>query len=358
MIFQQSIVGNSRAAIEQWDAVNHARLMSNAQEQQHAAVARIAAMSDPTLHVNQGLIPEDVYQEFDNVTVTQFRSDEGDTFLNDLLPLSRSVSIGKLVHKFRQASDSGSAQTSMTGQIGVLLDQVEYTYDGTIVPIHDAGFGRNWREWNAQTSEGFDALIDDQRETVRTIRNRLADSFMDGHLDKQGNALVVDGLSWTGMRNDSRVAQVDLGAGGLNFDFTSNVNSGADIKAAFIQVRDTLWITNNCQKDATYYISREIASNFERKFSTSYDAKIIMQELADLMGVAAIKVTSKLTGNQLMAVVLDSNSVRPIVGMAVNTVAMPRPVYNSNYNFVVWAAVGFEVRTDFSGQTCALYAAG
>jgi len=35
---------------------------------------------------------------------------------------------------------------------------------------------------------------------------------------------------------------------------------------------------------------------------------------------------------------------------------MPRPVYNSNYEFVVWGAVGFEVRTDFAGKTCALYA--
>jgi hypothetical protein len=354
MIFQEEIVGNSRSAVDQWADVNYARRMSNVQNELHAAM--MLANNGGQVSVNAGLIPRDVYQEFDNVTVERFRSDDGDTFLNDLLPLSRSVSIGKLTHKFRQASDAGNAQTSMTGQIGVKLDQVEYTYDGSIVPVHDTGFGRNWREWNAQTSEGFDALIDDQRESTATIRAHLADNFMDGHLDTDGNAIVLDGLSWLGMRLDTRVAQIDLGGGGLNFDFTDTTKTGAEIKAAFILVRNVMWITNNCERELTYYVSREVAANFERKFSTAYDAKIIMQELADLMGVAAIKTSSKLTGNQLMGFPLDANRIRPIVGMGINTVALPRPVYNSNYNFAVWSAIGFEVRTDFAGNTCAFYA--
>lgn len=352
MLFQENIIGNSRAGADQWAEVNQARQMFNIQNAVHAELMRSAGQ--PV--ANAGFIPRDVYQEFDNVTVERFRSDDGDTFLNDLLPLSRSVSIGKLTHRFRQASDAGNAQTSMTGQIGIKMDQVEYTYDGSIIPIHDTGFSRNWREWNAQTSEGFDALIDDQRESVATLRQHLADNFMDGHVDTDGNAIVLDGLSWLGMRADTRVAQVDLGAGGINFDFTLTTKTGAEIKAAFIEIRDIMWITNKCETDLTYYVSREIASNLERKFSTQYDARIIMQELADLMGVAAIKVSSKLTGNQLMGFPLDANRIRPIVGMGINTVAMPRPVYNSNYEFAVWGAIGFEVRTDFAGNTCAFYA--
>ena len=348
MLLQQAIIGNSRVGQDQWAEVVRARDMANRHNMSLNQMAGLA--------VNDGLIPRDVYQDFDNVTVERFRSDDGDTFLNDLLPLSSSVSIGKLVQQFRQASDAGRAQTSMTGQIGVKMDQTEFTYDGSIIPIHDTGYSRNWREWNAMTSEGFDGLIDDQRESVATLRRHLADQVMDGHTDKAGNTLVIDGFSWQGMRNDSRVNQVDLGGGGINFDFTDTTQTGDAIKAAFIQIRDVLWITNKCEQDATYYVSREIASNFERKFSTQYDARIIMQELADLMGVSAIKVSSKLTGNQLMAFPLDSNRIRPVVGMGLNTVAMPRPVYNSNYEFVVWGAIGMQVRTDFAGNSCALYA--
>lgn len=348
MLFQKSLIGNSRSARDQWEEVRQTRLRANAQEKMFQAMGQ--------MKVNEGLIPQDVFQEFDNVTVERFRSDDGDTFLNDLLPLSRSVNIGKLVHKFRQASDAGRVQTSMTGQIGVKMDQVEFTYDGSIVPVHDAGFFRNWREWNAMTSEGFDGLIDDQRETVAAVRRHLADQFLDGHVDVDANNIVVDGISWGGMRNDSRVAQVDLGAAGVNFDFTDQTKTGDEIKNAFIEVRDVLWITNKCEQDATYYVSREIMSNLERKFSTQYASKIISQELADLMGVAAIKVSSKLSGNEFMAMVLSNSRIRPIVGMALNTVAMPRPVYNSNYEFVTWAATGFEIREDFAGNTCALFA--
>lgn len=355
MIFSQAIVGNSRVAQDQWQVVQNDRRMFNVYEQQHYALMRRAA-NDSRLSVNAGLIPEDVFQEFDNVTVERFRSDDGDTFLNDLLTLSTSVSIGKLVHRFRQASDAGHAETSMSGQIGAKLDQVAYTYDGSIVPIHESGFGRSWRSWEAMNSEGFDALIDDQRETVATVRRKLADNFLDGHTDANGQTIVVDGLSWQGIRNDSRVAQVDLGAGGINFDFTNQSNTGDQIKNAFIQVRDVLWITNSCELPAVYYVSRQIMSNLERKFSAQYDAKIIRQELAELMGVEDIKVTSKLTGNQLMAFPLDRNRIRPVVGMGLNTVAMARPNWNSNYNFVVWGAIGFEVRTDFSGNTCVLNA--
>lgn len=351
MIFQRSLIGNSRSGQAQWRAVIDARRGYAAHEAMHANALRAAG-----LRVNEGLIPQDVYVEFDNVTVERFRSDDGDTFLNDLLPLSRSVNIGKLVHKFRKASDSGVTQTSMTGQIGVKMDKVCYDYDGSIIPVHDTGFYRNWREWNAQQSEGFDALVDDQRESVAALRRRLADNFLDGHTDADGNYIVVDSIDWQGMRNDSRVAQVDLGAAGINFDFTDTTKTYEEIEAAFKQVRDVLWITNNCEKDATYYVSREIASNFERYSSEYYNSMKIIERLGQLMGVATLKATSWLSGNELMAFPLDGSSVRPIVGMGLNTVAMPRPVYNSNYEFVVWGAIGFEVRTDYQGRHCALFA--
>lgn len=352
MLFNKSNIAKSRLCANQWRDVIANR---NAYNNHEAMLHELAVRSG--LSVNEGRIPEDVFREFDNVTVERFRSDDGDTFLNDLMPLARSVNIGKLIIDYRKASDSGRVQTSLSGQIGVKMDQVEFSFDGTLVPVSDTGFFRNWREWNAQNSEDFDALIDDQRETVATLRRSLADQFLDGHKDKDGNFIVLNDISWEGMRNDSRVASINIGASGINFDFTDVSLPYEDIEAAFKQVRDVLWIDNNCELEATYYISREIATSFER-FSSEFanSENKILQRLAGLMGVAAIKVSSKLIGNELMAFPLDANKVRPIVGMGVNTVAMPRPIYNSNFEFVTWTATGFEVRNDFFGNTCASFA--
>lgn len=352
MLFTRDIVTNSRVAQDYLRQRDLQRNAANAQEAVHANMLRAGGFS-----VNAGRIPQDVYREFDNVTIERMRSDDGDTFLNDLMPLAKTVNIGKIVYENRRASDAGMIQTSMSGQTGIKFDQVEYNYDGTIVPIHDGGFYRNFRELAAGTSEGVDALIDDQREVAACLRFKLADTFMDGHLDADGNFINVKGYDWQGMRADSRVAQVDLGVGGVNFDFTLNTNTGDQNKDALITVLDTLWITNNCAKDVTLYVSREIARNWERNFSTNYDGRRIIDQLSGLQGVASIKVSNKLTGNQLMAFPLDGTSVRPISGMGMSTFALPRPLYNSNHEFVTAAAVGWMVNTDYSGNTCALYAA-
>jgi hypothetical protein len=337
MIFSKNLVANSKVANAQYAQLWNDRMHANASEKMFG--------------VNAGLIPRDVYQDIDNVTVTRMRSDDGDTFLNDLLPLSQSVNIGKLVSKWRTSSDAGNAQTSMSGQVPTRLDQVEYAYDGTLIPMHTAGYIRNFRELAAQNSEGFDALIDDQRETVATIRSHLATTFMDGHRDNDGNVIVLDGLSWSGMRNDTRVAQATL-----TFDFTDVTKTGEEIKNAFIaQLRNIMWINNNVSGDLTYYVSREIAANIERRFNVNFDSKTVSQELSGLMGVAEIKTSNKLTGNQIMGFVLDSNKIRPVVGMAVSTIALPRATYKSNHEFEVACAIGWAIRKDFAGKTSAIY---
>lgn len=320
------------------------RNAANMQEKQFAPILKASGLA-----VNQGLIPQDVYQEFDNVTIERMRSDDGDTFLNDLMPLAKSVNIGRLTYVTRRASDAGQVQTSMSGQTGIKMDQVEYSNDGFIIPVHDTGFFRNWRELSAQKAEGFDALIDDQRESVAAVRRRLRDSFLNGHLDANGNAISVDGRSWGGIISDSRVAQVAAG-----FDFTDNAQSGDLNLQNLITVLDTLWITNDCAKDATIYISREIARNWERKFSANYEAGKIIDQLSGLQGVASIKVTNAVSGNAFFAFPLDGG-VKPIVGMGMSTMALPRPMYNANHEFVTAIAAGWMVQNDYFGKTCALY---
>lgn len=351
MLFTKKIVTNSRVAQDYLKQRDMQRNAANGQEAMHARGLRANGMS-----VNAGRIPQDIYREFDNVTIERMRLDDGDAFLNDLMPQSKTVNIGKLVYENRRSSSAGLVQTSMNGQTGIKFDQVEYNYDGTIVPIHDAGFFRNFRELAAGSSEGFDALIDDQRENVASVREHLVDTFMEGHLDADGNFIKFKTYDWQGMRNDSRVAAIDLGVGDISFDFTDATKTGKEIKTAFLQVRDRLRITNKCGRDLTVYISNEISTVWEGNFSSNYDGKLIIDQLTMVTGIAGIKPSNKLIGNQMMLYPLDGVSVRPISGMGMSTFALPRPLYNSNHEFVTAAAVGWMVNTDYSGNTCAGYA--
>lgn len=350
MLFQQSIMGNSRIAASHHEEVRRNR------EADYLFNQNLNLMGG--LNVNEGLIPRDVFQDFDNVTVERMRSDDGDAFLDPLMNMSKSINIGKLVQFYRQSSDMDGGLTSMSGQTGVRLDQVQYMYDGSIVPIHENGFRRNFREMAAMGSEGFDALIDDQRESVAAHKRHLVANFRNGHRDHSGNLINVNGVTWEGYTADQRVAQVDLGIGGINMDFTDDQATGEQLKAAWIEMRDILRIDNNCPMDVTYYVSREIASNFERRFSQQYDAKIIDQELAGLRGVANIVESNALTGNEILAFPHDQNWICPVVGMSINTTAKARKHFNDDYEFSTWSAVGFQVRNDFLGRTCAMYATG
>jgi hypothetical protein len=355
MLFTKKLVTNSRVAQDHLRERDMKRNAANINEIQ-LSKANAAVYRGLGLETNAGQIPADVYRAFDNITIERMRLDDGDTYLNDLMPLAKSVNIGKLVHENRRSSDAGTSQTSMGGQVGIKFDQVEYNYDGAIVPIHDNGFFRNFRELAAQKSEGFDSLIDDQRETVANLREHLADTFIDGHLDADGKFLKVKGYDWQGMKNDSRVAQIDLGVGGVNFDFTDSTKTGDEIKAALIEVRNVLTITNKCSKDLTVYVSEEISAVWEENFSTLYESKATIEQLAQLRRIASIKVSNKLVGNELMLLPLDGEIIRPLSGMGMSTFALPRPLYNSNHEFVTAMAVGWQVNTDYFGNTCVGFA--
>lgn len=347
MYFSKELLANAeghvqRAANAQWAEVNARRDYFNKLEQTHAQMTGNAA----------AVIPQDVYREFDNITKRIMRNDEGDALLNDLLPLARSINIGKIEYQFRRASDSGNAQTTLSGQTPILMDKAQYSYDKAIIPVHQDGFGRQWRELAGQRSEGFDGLIDDQENSVRAVRRQMVDYILDG------TGVTFNGTGWDGLRSDSRVASIDLGAGGLNVDLTSASVSAADVRAAFKSIRDTIRITNNAMGAVTFYVSREIKTNLERYYADD-DAGFgtLEKALLQLNGVAAIKETAKLTGNQVLAMVLSNEYIMPLVGMGVNTMAIPRTTPFDAHNFITWGAMGLMVKTDYDGRTAVAYAA-
>lgn len=87
-----------------------------------------------------------LYRAFDTTVLQQFEPNTEFTLLNDLMPLSRSVRIEHSRYDYARTGGRGWAHTSMSGQVGAALDARSYSFDGTMVPIHDSGFKFEWRD--------------------------------------------------------------------------------------------------------------------------------------------------------------------------------------------------------------------
>lgn len=309
------------------------------------------AMNDRQMAVNEtGFIPRDVYREFENQTTALIR-EMNLTLLTDLLPLAKALPLGKVEHIYRRASDSGIVTSDLDMTVPAELDKAKYDYDSTIKVFHKTGFGRTWMEMEGQRSEGFDALIDDQANATRAILDKMADHVYNG-VDKTFN-----GTSAYGIKTSTKTQAVDLDASDLNINFATSTD-GAAIRAGWIGMRDKLRIDNNITQDLTFYVSAEIESNLEQYYGTDAgdSGKTVRQTLIELAGVADIKADRSLTGNEVVFGALNSQFIRPLVGQAVSTVPLFRGNPFDNYNFLTWANVGLEIKTDYTGKTAWAYA--
>lgn len=307
------------------------------------------------LKVNEGFIPQDVYKDFDKDILTEQLNDRGMPFITRLMPRSKGVGIGKLTSNYAQSSEIGTVQSSLSGQQGILADAIEHEFDGFPIAVHDTATEVNWRQFASASSEGYDLLRENVQSSVRAMNEHAADTFLDGIVDKDGNSIIVDGRKWLGIKNETHVEQVNLGAAGINFDFTDGTKSGELIKAAFLEVRNALRVDNNFTGEIFFTISVEIETVWEKRFSAQYDSKTIQQELTGMAGVAGFEMSRKMSGNEMMGLPQD-DSVRPIVAMPISTIILPRRMFSDNYRAVTSTVMGWEAKNDIQGRKTALYA--
>lgn len=306
------------------------------------------------LEVNVGRIPQDVYRDFDTQTKSLMTGDEGGVLLDALLPLARSVDIGKITSEYRRVSDGMIARSSISGQHSKPVDHVSYDYDGTLVLIHDSAFGREWREFQAMQSEGFSPIVDDQAAATRAVRRKVLDNFVNGDANAS-----FKGVQSYGIKNAPGTATLNLAAGGLNVDMTSPATTFAQMQSVIIQVATLMQgRANNVERDLDFFVSPEIWFNLARTGTNDTRFASYLEGLQRLPGVASIRRTNVLVGNQFMALALDRQYIQPVVGMAMSTVPMTRQDYFSDYHWLTWMAAGIVIKRDAAGRTGVLYAAG
>lgn len=290
-----------------------------------------------------------LYKAYDQTVLKEFEPNTEFTLLNDLMPLSRSVRLEESVYEYARTGGRGWAHTSMSGQIGAALDAKSYTFDGTMVPIHDSGFKFNWRDPVFNKGSALSSLADAQSGSVDDVRRQYVDYIWEGFRDAAGNYIKFDDKTWKGLRHDERVAQVTL-----TIDFSTSTDPKA-MRAAAIALRDVLKLQNLQYGQQTWYVSSEIMSNWEQYFDVN-SLRTVLEEISKLSGISAIKEDAELTGNEIVIVPLQAGVIAPIVGQAFGTVADPRQFYNSDYVWRTWGAAGLMVKQDINGHYSVVHA--
>jgi len=297
-------------------------------------------------------MPQDAYRDFDRTIKRVMAGDEGGNIVS-LLP-TRSLPIGKIVTEYAKASDSGQAQATISGRQAHKLDKAAYDYEGALVLIHDDGFGRSWREVEAMRTEDFDALQDDQANSVRAVRRSIYNHVFEGVPDVE-----YKGATAYGIKNAPATQALDLGASGVNVDLTSSTATYADFESAIIATLTALQgSANNVEMDITFGFSPEIWFNALRTGTTDTNFANTLEALRRIPGVANIVKTNgtQLSGNEFLAWANSDQYVQIQVGMAVNTQPVVRQMFNEPFNFVTWGAAGLLVKRDSVGRSGVIYA--
>lgn len=337
--FDAELVANSRHHAEWWET------MCLNREWFHRTEDGFAELSN-----SSALLPRDAWMEIDDITRRVMRNDEGSAYMNDLMPLAKTVHIGKLVNIYRVSSDAGRVQRSLSGQVPNPLDKVVYDYRGTPVPIFSTAYGREWREWNTLQSENFDALSDDQEAHTAKLRRDMAQFVLNGD-----SSIVVGGYTSVGILTSTYSKEVNLGSavGGANIDLTSNSTTADQISAFWGMYFGAILDSNKVPGKVNVYVSPEIGRRLDMPYSGSAGFKggSLREYLLTTRRIGKIEVTFELSGNAFFAFVPSGEYIRPIIGMAVGTTAMARTHPTDNYQFLIMGAMGLEIKADYNGNS-------
>lgn len=300
------------------------------------------------------VLPRDAWLEMDSITRRVMRDDGGAVIMRDLMALARPINIGKLVALNRVSGDAGTVVRSMSGQVAVPVDKVDYDYRGTPIPIFQTGYGRKWREWATLRSENFDALADDQEAHANKLNRNMVDYVIDGDA-----SISFEGYTGYGIKTSPLAKAINLGAsgGGANIDLSSPATTSDAIDAFFTQTFGAVLDAQLIEGGVNVYVSPEIYRNFLRSYSgaSGFKGGNLLSYLLTNPNIRKIEKTFKMSGNEFIAFVPDANYIRPLVGMAVNTTAVTRMNPTDDYHFLMMGAMGLEIRADINGRSGVFY---
>lgn len=343
IIFTKGLITNSDVVKEQWRMLTVDRKVFINGENALAKEYKTNATA---------LVSKDYWREVDNVTTRVFRNEAGMDMMNDLMGLASNINIGKTVAISRVASDAGKVVRTLSGQEPEDLDKTRYDYSGDVIPIFKTGYGREWRELLGMQSEGFDPLLDDQESTTFNLRADMSDYLLVGDASLNVNGIYT-AYSITNHPNTVQLNLSASGTGALNIDLQTATPD--EIVEFFNQDFQAVLDSQNVFEPVNLWVSPAVRRSFSRPYSNAAGFKggTIESYITEFGNgrIASIGTNFKLTGNHFVGYVKNALYIRPRVAQPVSTYAEPRTTPHANFNFLTWAAMGLQIRKDFSGKS-------
>lgn len=301
----------------------------------------------------RGLFDPLFWAEIDRAAIDVRDNDQGREFVTDLMSIATPLHIGKTVKAYTVGGDiDGEVKRSIDGQQEVGFEHNENTTDGDPVPIFQAGFGINWREWEGKQSMNIEAVQDAQRLKMIKVMSNVADYILDGD-DK----ISVAGKKGQGVRNHRNTKKIDLNI--TSIDLASFSTTNDDIMKFWTQTLPIHLDANYVDTLDVAWISPEISRRMDVPYTNAGGFKEgTLREYVERYGrVKSFRRTFKMVGNEWFGYVRNKDAITPLVGAALSTVPVPRTKPRANFNFEIWGAMGLQIKADTNGRGSVFYAA-
>lgn len=308
------------------------------------------------LEGNAGKPGLDFWRETDRTTLRVRDNDQGREFLTDLMGIATPLNIGKTSRAYAVGTDlDQSVQRSMDFQVPFGQDHSEIQYDSDPIPAFTAGYGVNFRKAQGGLSEGIDYATEAQALKMKWVMSNVADYMLNGDA-----SIKADGATGQGIKNHRNTKKINLGAAGFNIDLTADATTNDNIvkfwQRDFIKQLDD----NYLDKVDVVWVSPEMMRRLSLVYSASGGFKegtLMDYVLRYTMGrVGEFRQTFKLSGNEFFCYRRSQDYITPLVGAALSVVPVPRNMPIENYNFMIYGAMGLQVKADVNGRGGVFYA--
>lgn len=316
---------------------------------------RLNSDANDPMYANSGIPVLDFFRETDRA-VDGVRLDDKFLFMQDLAPLAKTVSVGKLSAVSLKSSDiSDDVSVSMDFNANIEHDHISADSDRNPIPAFMTGVTMGYRHREGLDSEGIDLYSDSVILKTRKLTEKVGAYMLEGDI-----TVKADGQAGEGIKNHRNTKKINLGAAGYNINLVTATNDelveffnqdfAAELDAESLSYVDTMGLSPEIYRRLMAPISKT------GEFKGGIDGEPLMDYIKRVSNVKGFLKDFALSGNEFYAYRKDSSIIRPIIAMATGSFMLPRQSPVMGYTTQIVTAQGIEIKKTMNNKHGVFYA--